>query len=170
MTSSSRRRNPHGMRPGRVVVAVFLAAILILAVIAAVEYERIQSLDGQLSSGETQAEVVYNLPGVAIPVICCPDLASSIVVGSYLLTDSSITPYSSFIVNGTTYPGANGVMLFFKVSPLSSPDDVQNASFVWSDTFNGSAPFPTYSSIFGGSVDFHWYVLDGLLFMHVQTS
>ena len=149
---------------------MLLVALLALVVLAAVEYFRIQSLNGQVSGEQSEAEVVYNLQGVAIPVICCPNLASSIVVGQFLFKDSSISPVSPYTVNGTRYPGGDGVMLLFEVSPLSSPSDVQNASFVWNGEYNESVPFPAYSAIFGGDVDFHWYLLDGLLFMHVETS
>jgi len=157
-------------RLNRRLVVVLVIALLALALVSTVEYVRIESLDNQVSGEQTEAEVVYNVQGVAIPVICCPSLESSIVVGHYLFKDSSFSPVSPYTVNGTRYPGGNGVMLLFEVSPVASPGDVQNASFVWNGSYNGSVPFPAYSSVFGGDVDFHWYILDGLLFMHVETS
>jgi hypothetical protein len=151
-------------------IALLVVGLLVLAAVSTLEYTKIQALNDQVAGEQSQAEVVYNLQGVAIPVICCPDLASSIVVGQYLFKDSSISPVSAYRVNGTEYPGGNGVMLLFEVAPLSAPSDIENATFVWSASYNGSVPFPANSSIFGGMVEFHWYVLDGLLFMHVETA
>jgi hypothetical protein len=163
-------RRSKNTRSSDAMTAVLLAVIVVLAAASILEYSEVQSLNNQVSSERSEAEVVYNLQGISIPVICCPDLASSIVVGNYLLSDSSISPVSSYTVNGTAYSAEKGVMLLFEVAPLSAPNDVQSTSFVWGGSFNESVPFPRSSSIFGGAVDFHWYVLDGLLFMHVEAG
>ncbi len=158
------------MQPRDGVTAALVIGILVLATFSAFEYTTIQSLEGQMAREASVAEIVYNIPGVAIPVPCCPRLSASIVVGQYLFNDSTFSPVSAFTAKGVSYPAENGVMLLFKVAPLSAPNDIENATFVWANSFNESAPIPSNSSIFGGSVDFHWYTLGGLLYMHIETT
>lgn len=159
---TARRRN------GLVVLLSIM--LLVSAVAAAYEYTVIQSLNGQIQLESSLAEVVYNLPGVAIPVPCCPRLSGGIVVGQYLLNSSDIFPMPPFAIDGTDYRGGNGAMLLFDVAPLAQPRSMQNATFIWRGTFNESDPFPVNSSIFSGHADFHWYVLDGLLYVHIETK
>jgi hypothetical protein len=158
----ARRRNK--------LAAIMTIAFLISAVVAVYEYTVTQDLTRQIQQREQVAIVVYNIPGVAIPVVCCPRFTGSIAVGDYLFNSSDSTPLSDFYINGTRYPGGDGTMLLFEVASFSAPTTIENASFIWRGTFNESTPFPMDSSIFGGHVVFHWYVDQELLYVHIQTA
>lgn len=134
------------------------------------EYSVAQGLSAKIHDEEKLAQVVYNIPGVAISITCCPSLESNIAVGGYIFNSSDFAPITPFFINGTRYAGSDGTMLLFEVASLTSPTAIQNASFIWRGSFNESVPFPENYSIFGGHVLFHWYVSQGDLFMHVETS
>lgn len=162
------------MRRRRNTLAAALAVLFLISAVAAVyEYSAVQSLNDQTRDEKrltNAAEVVYNIPGVAIPITCCPSLESIITVGQYVFNSSDFAPITPFYINGTRYPGSDGTMLLFEVARLSAPTVMQNASFIWRGTFNESVPFPGNSSIFDGHVVFHWYLSQGILFMHIQTA
>ena len=157
------------MRSKDALLAVLAAMLLVSASFAAYEYSQLTAIESA-AGARSAAETVYNLPGVAIEVSCCPKISSALIVGDYYFAASEVSPVPSRTVNGTVYPPADGVMLSLEVHELSSPGNVQDAGFAWYGSFNGSAPLPAHRVLFGGGVVLDWYTLAGLLYMHVETA
>lgn len=150
-------------------MAVAVLAVLLVgaASLAALEYSRAGGLESSLGALRAQGEIVYNLPGVAIPVVCCPKITSSFTVGNYSFTTSEVSPVPPATAGGETRPG---VQLVLTAAPLGRPSEGQTTAFSWYGQFNETVPFPSHSDLFGGKVDIYWYVESGLLFVHVETG
>ena len=157
-------------RASRNLVVVMVVLLTISASIAVYEYAQAEEASSTLSAIRAQGEIVYNLPGVAIPVVCCPKISSSFIIGDYSFATSEVSPVPSAKVNGVAKPAAPGVQLIILASPLGQSTETQNATFSWYGSFNESVPYPSHSDLFGGRVDFYWYVEGGLLFMHVEAG
>jgi hypothetical protein len=158
-----------GVKPKDAVIAVLAVMLLISAAFGAYEYSTLQAAQSAANE-KSAAETVYNLQGVAIEVSCCPRISSGFVVGNYYFAASEISPIPARTINGTLYPRANGTLLSLQVHPLSNPTDVEGAGFAWYGFYNVSVPFPGRQSLFGGGVVLQWYVLAGLLYLHVETT
>ncbi|HXW37818.1 MAG TPA: hypothetical protein VEJ36_07960 [Nitrososphaerales archaeon] len=156
-------------RKDLIIVCLFVAT-LALGIVSAVEYSTIKAAGtGVALATDDGIEVIYNLPGVAIPVPCCPKLVSIFVLGDYLFRDSSEAPPPPLVANGTTINFSSGVALELTVSALGNSSGGQTTEFVWPGQFNESVPTPADASALGGIVVYHWYTLDGLLYLHIET-
>lgn len=157
------------MRSKDAVIAALAAMLLVSASLATYEYSLLTAAESA-AGARSAAETVYNLPGVAIEVSCCPKISSAFIVGNYYFAASEISPIPSSTVNGTVYPPGDGVLLRLEVHELSNPGNVQEAGFAWYGSFNDSVPIPAHRALFGGGVVLDWYTLAGLLYMHVETA
>jgi hypothetical protein len=112
--------------------------------------------------------VYYNSSSIVIPVNCCPNLPSGIVLNNtYFIEVSEYAPPPATTVNGTVQIQSAGSEVIFEVTSNGSSE---NASFNWSGTFSETPPYPNNATVLNGGVSFGWFVNDGNLYLRMAGN
>ncbi len=176
------------MNSKNLLLGVFVVLTVAFASLALNEYNQVGILSAQLQSRTrtTQTITYYYSPSVTIPVVCCPGLPTSFVVGSlngniYDLYGFNVTSDGGpkIIGSGPTRTLIHtGPMVAFKVyqpipvvyQPNPSPLRIQWANFTWGGTFSETVPGPSNATLFDGAVKMSWFVNSSLLYLHITTK